>query len=95
MGKHRKTREQKIIADLRKKLETTTQPEFHVTSEKQTIVKSFFVKNIEKTQPATSTGTLTRSIYTHQFLLQDLRKTAITTCFLAIAELLLLFLMRR
>ncbi len=94
MGKQRKTREQKIIADLRKKLETTTQPEFHVTSEKQTVIKSSFVKNVEKTQPAT-TETLTRSIYTHQFLMQDLRKTAITTCFLAISELLLLFLMRR
>ncbi len=88
MGKQRKTREQKIIADLRKKLETTTQPKFHVASEKETIVKSSF---IERAQPMVTT----RSIYTHQYLRQDLRKTAITTCFLAIAELLLLFFMRR
>jgi hypothetical protein len=87
----RKTRQQKIIADLRRQLSTTKiEPiKTHSISEKKVKIESI---PQEKKAEVVSVKHLA---YTSPYLTKDLRKTAILTAGIVLGQLFLFFLFRQ
>lgn len=89
MSKHRKTRQEKIIADLRNQLIKTQNTE--ISSQSPTVsLKSL---NIPQVKPAILTQS--QSITLDNYLSGDLNKTAILTLFIIALEMALFFLFRQ
>lgn len=86
MSKHKKTREQKIIADLRRKL--SLQAGQAETAKQSTTPFSYSYSSSETiTKPSAI-------IYTHEFLYRDLFKTAFLTLSIVVFEMLLFLLLK-
>jgi len=87
----RKTRQQKIIADLRRQLSTSKIEPINVqeVSEKKVTIKSI---PQEKKVDVVKIQHLT---YTNPYLAKDLRKTAILTAGIVLGQLFLFFLFRQ
>jgi hypothetical protein len=81
MPKHKKTREQKIMADHRR--ETTSSPLYSLPSES---LKQQAKPTIMHTKPAVNIST-----NSYQYLTSDLRKTAIITAVIIGIELLIYY----
>ncbi|MDP3987963.1 MAG: hypothetical protein Q8P80_02360 [Candidatus Levybacteria bacterium] len=91
MSKHKKTRQQKIIAQLRRKINLEKQGTESLLSVNQLTAQlsqpqktkfSYLPTNLQKTAPA----------QTYAYLSHDLLKTALLTSSIAVAEILLFFL---
>ncbi len=89
MAKKKKTRQQKIIADLRRQLNASTN---HVT---------FSVSNEEKKETPVIQTTFKAPIKrqeiftnTYPYLVKDLRKTAILSAVIIVLQFLLLFILK-
>jgi hypothetical protein len=89
----RKTRQQKIIADLRRQLSLTkdTSMEKQLPKEKEEIK----VRPIFQLQPKTAETTTRHLAYTNPYLGKDLQKTAFLTAGIVAAELILFFSFRQ
>ncbi|MDO8657532.1 MAG: hypothetical protein Q7K55_02230 [Candidatus Levybacteria bacterium] len=103
MSKRKKTRHQKIISDLRRKLNTedlSSAPQIlavkHQNSKEQkyetprqtiSLSKEFALKNYHGTQQS-------KTARVNPYLLQDLKKTGILTGAIIIAQIVLLFLLK-
>lgn len=85
MGKHKKTRQEKIIADLRRKLSLKDQPSVLKTPR-------FTFQLSPSPKPNDQTSSF---IYTHEYLNHDLLKTAFLTSSIVIAEIILFFLSKQ
>jgi len=86
----RKTRQQKIIADLRRQLTKTVEPiNLDTVVEKKTPIKQGI------TLPERSQTSPQRLTYTNPYLINDLRKTAILTSCIIVAQFFLFFLLRQ
>jgi hypothetical protein len=92
----RKTRQQKIIADLKRQLsESRPQPlKAEKAPEKVEVTKAKYQFN-EKKEEKTSYDNSNHLMYTNPYLGKDLRKTAILTTGIVIAQILLFFLLKQ
>lgn len=87
MSKDKKTRQQKIIADLRRRLaEPATQREY---SPQDSLPTSAFKYRLENHQPTDSF--VSSSVNTYSYLVHDLLKTVYVTCGIVTLELLLFY----
>lgn len=83
MGRNKKTRQQKVIADLRRQI-SSAQPESTVKSPPTISHKEY----VPATQPSTF-------LYSHTYLRHDLLKTISVTAVLLGIEVLLVFLSQK
>lgn len=82
MGKHKKTRQEKMIADLRRKLSLqTTSPST--------------IPHLTLKLPTIPTPSQTSLIYSHDYLKSDLLKTTFITCSIIVAEIILFVLIKQ
>lgn len=93
MGKHKKTRQEKIVADLRRKLFLQIQTSSNLINKQSTSVSNFKLKfsNI----PSNASSSNTSLIYTHEYLKFDILKTAFLTSSIVIAEVILFLLSKQ
>lgn len=95
MAKKKKTRQQKIIADLRRQI-SASQPESNLVIEKKIEkkeqVSSFNLK--ESYLPEKKQSVSTYSLVNTSYLIKDLRKTTVLTLSIIAAQLILLFILR-
>ena len=86
----RKTRQQKIIADLRRQLSKTSEP---VRTETIVEKKVSFEPKVAQIEHARVSPQ--RLTYTNPYLAKDLRKTAILTACIVVSQLFLFILLRQ
>src|SRR4030067_2355614 len=91
----RKTRQQKIIAELRRQLSVTREP-----AKSQVVPGVEAVKPTPKAEkrvyyPTPKTTSVKHLTYTNPYLAKDLRKTAILTAGIVLGQLLLFLLFRQ
>lgn len=93
MSKRKKTRQQKIIADLRRQVQTTgkTAPN---TGDESAHEDKIYVIPEKFTSPKNISEQTYSTPYEHTHLQKDLRKTMILTTSIVVCELLLFFLMQ-
>lgn len=86
MSRHKKTRHQKIIADLRRKLNLKKAESFPLGVEKQSPI-------LPKQTPVISQGEISH-LDTASYLIHDLSKTAILTAVIVFFQLVFFFLLK-
>ncbi len=87
MSKDKKTRQQKVIADLRRKLNNTKNNQ--ISTVPTVSLKSVNLSQISMTKP-----TFTSTINSGAYLISDLKRTTFLTAILVGAEIILLFLLK-